>query len=219
MPLAGVGRAQAGTENAQAELNRTFDDFFNQSLDNSPEQATSLGLDKGVRAAQKFKLHKGSLAEIERRKAETASQLARLRRIDRKALTGMAAVNYDCVLYNLEAADQGNRRFAYPTGNSPYVISQISGAYQSTPDFLDSQHTIATREDCEAYLSRLSEFARVMDEECERVRHDVALGVIAPDFCISGALSQMGSLHASADKSTLVSSLADRAKAKGIDGD
>ena len=219
MPLAGVGRAQAGTENAQAELNRTFDDFFNQSLDNSPEQATSLGLDKGVRAAQKFKLHKGSLAEIERRKAETASQLARLRRIDRKALTGMAAVNYDCVLYNLEAADQGNRRFAYPTGNSPYVISQISGAYQSTPDFLDSQHTIATREDCEAYLSRLSEFARVMDEECERVRHDVALGVIAPDFCISGALSQMVSLHASADKSTLVSSLADRAKAKGIDGD
>ncbi len=219
LTLAGVGGAHAGVESAEAELNRAFDDFFNQALDNSPEQATSLGLDKGARAAERFRLHKGSLAELERRKAETATQLARLRRIERKALTGMVAVNYDCVLYNLEAADRGNRRFAYPTGNSPYVISQISGAYQGTPDFLDSQHTITTREDCEAYLSRLGEFARVMDEECERVRHDVALGVIPPDFCINGALSQMKTLHAPADKSTLVSSLANRAKAKGIDGD
>jgi uncharacterized protein (DUF885 family) len=142
-----------------------------------------------------------------------------LRKIDRKALTGMAAVNYDCVLYNLEAADRGDRRFAYPTGNSPYVLSQISGAYQRMPDFLDSQHTIATKEDCEAYIARLGEFARVMDEECERVRHDVALGVVPPDFCLTGALAQMKTLHAPADRSTLVASLARRAKAKGIDGD
>jgi uncharacterized protein (DUF885 family) len=215
--LASGARAQSG--GAQSELNKAFDDFFSQSLDHSPEQVTSLGLDKGARAAAKFKLHDASLAAVEQRKAETSANLARLRKIDRKALTGMAAVNYDCVLYNLEASDRGNRRFAYPTGNSPYAISQISGAYQSTPDFLDSQHTIATREDCEAYLGRLGEFARVMDEECERVRHDVALGVVPPDFCVTGALGQMKTLHAPADRSTLVSSLADRAKAKGIAGD
>jgi len=209
--------AQAST--AETELNKAFDDLFNQSLDHSPEQVTSLGLDKGPRAAAKFKLRDASLAEVERRKQETAANLARLRKIDRKALTGMAAVNYDCVLYNLEAADEGNRRFAYPTGNSPYVLSQISGAYQGTPDFLDSQHAIATREDCEAYLSRLGEFARVMDQEVERARHDVALGVIPPDFCVSGALSQMKTLRAPADRSSLVASLARRAKAKGIEGD
>ncbi|MGZ3404293.1 MAG: DUF885 domain-containing protein [Phenylobacterium sp.] len=215
--LATGARAQAA--GAEAELNRAFDDFFNQSLDHSPEQVTSLGLDKGARAAAKFKLRDASLAAIEQRKAETAANLARLKKIDRKALSGMAAVNYDCVLYNLQAADEGTRRFQYPTGNSPYVLSQISGAYQGTPDFLDSQHTIATREDCEAYLSRLGEFARVMDQEVEHARHDVALGVIPPDFCIAGALGQMKTLRAPADRSTLVASLARRAKAKGIDGD
>ena len=214
-----AGGAHAQSAGAEAQLNTAFDDFFNQGLDHSPEQVTSLGLDKGPRAGAKFKLRDVSLAENERRKAETTANLARLKKIDRKALTGMAAVNYDCVLYNLEAADEGNRRFQYPTGNSPYVLSQISGAYQGTPDFLDSQHTIATKEDCEAYLSRLGEFARVMDQEVERARHDVALGVIPPDFCITGALSQMKTLRAPADKSTLVSSLARRAKAKGIEGD
>jgi uncharacterized protein (DUF885 family) len=216
--LATGARAQTPV-GAEAQLNKAFDDFFNQNLDASPEQVSSLGLDKGARAGAKSKLHEASLAEVERRKRETAANLARLRGIDRKALSGMAAVNYDCVLYNLQAGDEGNRRFAYPTGNSPYVISQISGAYQSVPDFLDSQHTVATREDCEAYIARLGEFARLMDQECERVRHDVALGVVPPDFCITGALSQMKTLHAPADRSTLVSSLADRAKAKGIDGD
>jgi len=214
-----AGRAAAAPGDAEVQLNKAFDDIFNQSLDASPEQVTGLGLDKGPRATAKFKLHDASLAEVERRTAQTTANLARLRGIDRKALTGMAAVNYDCVLYNLDAADRGNRRFAYPTGNSPYVLSQISGAYQGTPDFLDSQHTIATKEDCEAYLARLGEFARVMDEECERVRHDVGLGVIPPDFCITGALAQMKTLHAPADRSTLVSSVARRAKAKGIDGD
>ncbi|THD62273.1 DUF885 family protein [Phenylobacterium sp.] len=204
---------------AEAELNKAFDDFFNQTLDESPEQVSSLGLDKGPRAAAKFKLHDESLAEIDRRKRETSANLARLRGIDRKALTGMAAVNYDCVLYNLEAAEEGDRRFAYPTGNSPYVLSQISGAYQRMPDFLDSQHTIATKDDCEAYLARLGEFARVMDQECDRVRHDVGLGVVPPDFCIAGALSQMKTLHAPAATSSLVLSLVRRAKAKGIEGD
>jgi uncharacterized protein (DUF885 family) len=214
-----TGACAATVGGAEAQLSKAFDDIFNQELDNSPEQVTSLGLDKGARSGAKFKLHDESLAEIDRRRRETAANLARLRAIDRAVLTGMAAVNYDCVLYNLQAADEGNRRFQYPTGNSPYVLSQISGAYQRMPDFLDSQHTIATREDCEAYLSRLGEFARVMDQEIERARHDVGLGVIPPDFCISGALSQMKTLHAPADRSTLVSSLVGRAKAKGIEGD
>src|SRR5204862_5207330 len=134
---------------------------------------------------------------------------------DRKALSGMAAVNYDSVFYDLETTDRGNRRFVYghEGANSPYVISQITGAYSDVPDFLDSQHTIETRADCEAYVARLSEFARLMDDEVERTRRDVGLGVIPPDFAITGALNQMKVLHAPADKSSLVSSLADRAKA------
>jgi uncharacterized protein (DUF885 family) len=216
--LAGTARgAPAGRP--QAQLNAAFDAFFNQALDESPELATSLGLDKGPRAWEKSKFHKASLADVERQKRENAAQLARLRGIDRKALTGMPAVNYDSVFYDLEISDEGNRRFNYGTGGSPYVVSQITGAWQDAPDFLASQHTIDTRADCEAYIARLGEFARLMDEEIERVRHDVGLGVTPPDFCVAGALGGMKTLHAPPDQSTLVTSLSERARAKGIAGD
>jgi len=216
-----AGAARAAPSGAAAQLDKALADFFTQDLDESPELSTSLGLDVGARAADKSKLSHASLASLAHDKQINTEQLARLRAIDRKALTGMPAVNYDCVLYDLETTERADRRFAY--GNQgvgrPYIISQINGAWGDVPDFLDSQHTIATRADCEAYVARLDAFARLMDEECERVRHDVGLGVIPPDFAIDGAVKQMQVLHQPADKSTLVSSLVDRAKAKGIAGD
>jgi uncharacterized protein (DUF885 family) len=214
------GAARAQTGSADAQLKSALDDLFTQALADQPELSTSLGLDAGGKPP-KFKLHKDSLAEMARSKTQTAANLARMRTIDRKALTGMAGVNYDCVVYDLEETASAGRRFNYGSegAGSPYVLSQLNGAYAEIPDFLDSQHTIETKADCEAYVSRLSEFARVMDEEVERCRHDVALGVIPPDFAIAQALGQMKVLHAPADKSNLVASLVDRAKAKGIAGD
>lgn len=205
---------------AEQQLTAALNDLFAQALADSPELSTSLGLDAGGKPP-KFKLHKASLAELARSKQQTADDLARLRGIDRKALTGMPAVNHDCVLYDLETTDRANKRFAYggEGAGQPYILSQINGAYSEVPDFLDSEHTIETKADCEAYVARLGEFARLMDEEIERVRHDVGLGVIPPDFAIAQALSQMKVLHAPTDKSTLVGSLVDRAKAKGIAGD
>jgi uncharacterized protein (DUF885 family) len=160
-----------------------------------------------------------SLADVERGKQRNAAGLVRLRGIDRQALTGTAVINYDSVLYDLEPKDRFNRNFAYGDGSSPYVLSQLNGAYQAVPDFLDSQHIIDTRVDCEAYVARLREFARLMDQEIDRVRHDVGLGVIPPAFCISAAIDQMKALQLPAARSTLVSSLVNRVKVKGIAGD
>lgn len=217
--LAGPAFAQAG--GAAQQLTRLLDEVFAETLADSPELATSLGLDKGDHADAKAKLHDASLAGVERQKARTSDQLRRLKAIDRSVLTGMAAVNYDTLLFELQSSDDANRRFAYGgTGaGSPYVLAQISGAWQEVPDFLDSQHTIETREDCEAYVARLEAFARMMDDEAERVRHDVALGVVPPDFALKGALAGMALLRLAPDKSGLVASLAGRAKAKGIAGD
>jgi uncharacterized protein (DUF885 family) len=219
LALAGTARARAAGS-AEVRLNKVLDDLFAQALNDNPELATSLGLDAGGKPA-KFKLHRASVADLDRYRRQTAANLATMRAIDRKALSGMAAVNYDSVIYDLEMTDQGDRRFVYGQegAGSPYVLSQINGAYSEIPDFLDSQHTIETRADCEAYVARLGEFARVMDEEVERVRRDVGLGVIPPDFSIAAALGQMKVLHAPADKSSLVTSVAERAKAKRIAGD
>jgi uncharacterized protein (DUF885 family) len=214
-------RASAQPNSAEAQLSAYLDQVFKEALDDSPELVTSLGLDKGERAAAKAQLQDASLAGVARRQARIADQLRRLKQIDRRKLSGMAAVNYDTLLFDLETSDEGAKRFKYGgagTG-SPYVLAQICGSWQQVPDFLDSQHSIETRADCEAYLSRLEAFATAMDAEVERVRHDVGLGVVPPDYALTGAISGMKVLRAPADKSTLVTSLANRAKAKGIAGD
>ncbi|HXU81708.1 MAG TPA: DUF885 family protein, partial [Polyangia bacterium] len=155
-----------------------------------------------------------------RHRRENADQLRRIKALDRAALSGMAAVNYDTVFYDLQATDDANRRFEYggQGAGSPYVLSQITGAWQDIPDFLATQHTIETKADCEAYIARLEAFGRVMDEEIERVRRDVGLGVVPPDFAVKGAIAGMKKLRTDPEKSTLVTALTERAMAKGIPG-
>ncbi len=86
----------------------------------------------------------------------------------------------------------GDNTFKSAMGESatPYVVSQQTGALVGIPEFLNSQHKIETRADCEAYLARLDAFARQLDQETERVRYDMGHGVIAPDFILDTTLTQ-----------------------------
>jgi len=205
-----------------AKLRAIFDAFFQQHLQRSPELATSLGLDKGDLAGLKRRLSERSPAAVARNAADTERRLNELRSIDRAALPGPDAVSYDTVLFTTEVRNEGDRSFNYGGGGSgePYVLSQLSGSYREVPDFLDTKHRIDTVDDAEAYLARLDEFARLMDEELELARHDVGVGVTPPDFAIDKALVQMWAfLGTPADKATLVQSLVRRAGAKNLPGD
>ena len=205
-----------------AKLRALFDEFFQQHLLRSPELATSLGLDKGDLAGLKRRLSERSPAAVARNAADTERRLDELRSIDRAALPGADAVSYDTVLFTTEVRNEGDRSFNYGGGGSgePYVLSQLSGSYREVPDFLDTKHRIETVDDAEAYLARLDEFARLMDEELELARHDVGVGVTPPDFAIDKALVQMRAfLGTPADKATLVQSLVRRAGAKNLPGD
>jgi uncharacterized protein (DUF885 family) len=116
----------------------------------------------------------------------------------------------------------GDNTFKSAMGEAatPYVVSQQTGSLVFVPEFLNSQHKIETRADCEAYLSRLEAFADQLDQESERVRRDMAHDVIAPDFLLDTTLTQARALRAtSADQSGMVRSLARRAADKHIDGD
>ena len=206
---------------AEAKLNKLMEAFFKEGLDDSPEGVTSLGLDKGARAAAKSQLSDLSLEHLEFDKKLNASQLERLRTVDPGQLAGMARVNYDSIAFGLAVNAEADRRFAYgyEGGAQPYVLSQLTGSYQQVPSFLANQHTIETKADCDAYLARLEAFARQMDQETERARRDVGLGVIPPDFVVERTVAQMNGLKTPAEKSTLVTALTDRAKAKAIAGD
>ena len=95
-------------QSASQQLSKLLDDFFQEQLVESPELATVLGLDTGAHADQGQALRR----LVRRRRpaqALNADQLRRLKAIDRKSLSGMAAVNYDTVLYDLETTDRRER--------------------------------------------------------------------------------------------------------------
>jgi uncharacterized protein (DUF885 family) len=206
-------------ESAAAELNKLMDTFFQENLTDNPENATLLGLDKGDHAALKAKLRDDSAAGIAASKALNASQLSRLKALDASSLAGLDKVNYDTLVYvadsraRVQAFDFGGTSF----GPSPYIVSQLTGAYQSVPDFLDTKHKIETAADADAYLSRLHGFAQQLDDNTERMKHDTGLGVVPPDFLLDRALEQMNATRTTSDKSLLVTSIAKRAKEKGLD--
>lgn len=203
-------------------LNALFDQFMKENLDISPIFVTALGLDTGARARQKAEIDDGSEAAIAAQKALTASQLGRLQAFDRARLSAADAVSYDVVLYGLRTGDAANKAFQYGTGGagSPYVLSQLTGSYQQMPSFLDNQHSIETKADADAYLARLQGFATLLDQEIEVAQHDLALGVVPPDFILAKTLVQMRALRApTPEDSSLTRSLVRRCAAKHLAGD
>jgi uncharacterized protein (DUF885 family) len=210
-----------GTDNSKL-LNDLFDQFMKENLDLSPLFVSTLGLDTGARAKQKSEIDDGSEAGIERQKALIASQLARLRAFDRAGLSASDAISYDVVIYGLRTNDAANKAFRFGPGGAgqPYILSQLNGAYQQLPSFLDNQHTIETKADADAYVTRLAGFATLLDQEVEVVRHDLAMGVTPPDFALAKTLVQMQALRAPPpEKSSLTASVVRRTKEKHIPGD
>ncbi|MFL5298588.1 MAG: DUF885 domain-containing protein [Phenylobacterium sp.] len=213
--------AQTGSEDAR--LRAQLDAMFETLVDDSPRFATSLGLDKGRRAPLKSRLDDNSNAAKARRLERSRGWLSQLKAIDRAKLSESAKVDLDVVTYQQQqAVDAGSKwKFGDTGGNfRPYVISQQSGAYQSVPDFLDSQHRVSDAADAEAYLSRLHDFVRAMDEDLSRQRQDVAMGAIPAQFICDLAIGQMKALREQpAERTIMVTALAKKAQAANLPGD
>ncbi len=211
-----------------AGLNALLGQFAEAVLQSSPETAAGLGLDTGAHADLKRRLDHRSWAAVERSHADSARWADALKGLDRKALSGAAATNYDAALYACElgadaaAFSYGDNTFLSAMGESatPYVVSQQAGAFSAIPEFLNSEHLIDNADDADAYLARLAAFPVALAQHTERVRRDTAQGVIAPDFILDTTLTQMKAFLAQpAAEQGLVQSLVKRAAAKGLSGD
>jgi uncharacterized protein (DUF885 family) len=215
-----LGARAQGPDRAKedARLDVLFDAFFQEDLRQHPESATQLGLDVGPNADLRGRLSDNSAAGLRAEKTLNADQLRRMGGVDRASLSASGRVNLDTVLYTRRSA-AAVRAFEFGGsgfGPSPYVVSQITGAYQSTPDFLDTKHKIETAFDAEAYLARLEAYAGQLDHDTERMTHDASLGVSPPDFLLDTALIQMTTSRTAPSENLLVTSIARRAAAKGL---
>jgi uncharacterized protein (DUF885 family) len=200
------------------ELRALFDHIFQANLRLHPEGATQLGLDKGANADLRAKLSDESEAGRAANRALTQGNIAALAKIDRASLSESDRIDYETVLYTQTSAasvqkfDFGGSSF----GPSPYAVSQLTGAYQSVPDFLDTKHRIETKADADAYLARLEAYAGQLEANTARMRHDATLGVMPPDFLLDTTLVQLGKTRQPASEALVVTSIAKRAAAKGL---
>ena len=222
------GLARAAPIGPSAQLDALLAEALEAILAEMPENATYRGLDTGPRARLRRRLTDRSDEGAVARGAAYAQRLRRLKAIDRDGLSAADAVTYDCVLEAHEQALEG-AGFGYGDdmvlsaqwgqNNSPYAVTQMTGAFQTLPDFLDSLHPVADRNDAEAWLERVEAYGTGLDQETERLGADAARGVVPPDFLLDNL---MGQIRAQLDQPprawTLVTGFAGRGKAAGIGG-
>ncbi len=216
-----LAQAAAAVSDADARLNALLDGWFEADIDESPERATNLGLDKGARAGLSSKLSEAGPDAIRKDRDKAISRWAELRAFDQTGLSEAGALNYAIASFGRQTSAE-TARFAYGAGPgrpSPYVVTQLSGAYFSTPDFMDNQHRIEDAAGADAFLSRLDAFAGVLDGETAKIREDAGLGVIPPDFIIDRMLPQIRTLRdTSAADMSMIKSLARKAGALNLSG-
>jgi uncharacterized protein (DUF885 family) len=188
-----------------------------------PEQATSLGVDVGERAALRSQLADRSIEGQRRIAEQLRADLDRLDAFDASGLSHATRTSFDVVRSAYTTSLEG---FALPYGditvggwrNTPYVVVQNVGAYLDVPRFLDSDHRVESAADAEAYIARMQSYARQLEGELERVRAARDLGLVPPAFLIDKAIAQMTlSAQNAREGGTLVESIERRSK--GIPGD
>lgn len=192
----------------------------------SPELATSLGLDKGANAGLKSRLSDLSSSGNAAWAGQLKGMAADLSSIRRESLGPADQIRYDTVRHAAQMGIDGDRFFYGGAASGfygraiPYVVSQQDGTVTNLPEFLNSQHLIATTADAEAYLARVDAMATALDQESERIASDAAKGVAPPSFIASNALGQFtGWRKVPAAQQGLVSSLVERAGKLGLKGD
>lgn len=225
LPASALALAAPDLDAALASrLDRLSLDILNQQ----PEGATALGLDKGARAGLKSKLASHAVEAAAQSAAFCRETLNDLAAVPDARLSTPSRLNKAIVTYALElgrdggAFDFGDNGLGAVMSESatPYVVNQMTASFAGVPEFLDSQHQIETADDAEAYLSRLSAFATLLDQDTDRVRRDVGNGVLAPDFLLSNSIGQIsGMLEPTPEQSRMTQSLVARAKAKGLTRD
>ena len=215
------------TTKGDAAMVALMDVMAQEDLALYPELATEKGLDFGKLAGQRRRLNDNSRAARERKFVRAARRLRQLNAVPDSALSEPWRLHRAVVAYAYERQARGGARYRFgETGGtfdyapfSPFVISQQTGAYYTVPDFLASQHPVATRADAEAWLARLAAFPAALDADTAGLRADAAAGVLAPDFALDAACAQITALRDyPLVQSPLVAKLAEKARAAGIAG-
>jgi len=130
-----------------------------------------------------------------------ADRIVELRSVPRDQLSPAARLDRDTAAFVYSVLDDQLARpgtIDLDLRPSPYVVSQMNGAYYWLPQRLGGR---AASVEPEVYLDGIDALARGIDQESERIAHDAGQGTIPPDFVLAITLAQVRGLRDSAPAS------------------
>ena len=181
------GPAAASTDTPAAEqtetqrLNAWLDAEYEEYLQFSPMTLTQLG-----RKDQNNKLDDFSIAAADQQLAWRRASMAEMQEtFDYAALTPTGQISYDMWAYQLERAE-ADADWRY----HGYIFEQMGGAQSWLPNFIINFHRVETEDDMLAYIERITEMGRAINQMLDITKTSAEKGIRPPAFAYEGALEQ-----------------------------
>ncbi len=160
-------------ESQTEKLNQWFEQQFETELMMSPMSLTALGRKDRYDEIDDM----SEAAEIEQLEWKRNSVLEMKDSFDYEQLSDDAKLSYDLWEYQYKQSAKGAE-----FRRSSYVFTQMSGVHAYLPTFLMSFHKVDSLEDMQAYIARISELGRAMNQLVDRAKLNASEGVRPPRF-------------------------------------
>lgn len=171
--LAQTPTPEVAVESQSEKLNQWFEQQFETELMMSPMSLTTLGRKDRYGEIDDM----SEAAEIEQLEWKRNSVLEMKQRFDYEQLSEDDKLSYDLWEYQYTQAAKGAE-----FRRSRYIFTQMSGVHAYLPTFLMSFHKVESLEDMQAYISRISELGRAMNQLIDRAKLNASEGIRPPRF-------------------------------------
>lgn len=169
----------AVAQSEDARLNAFFEQAFQARIALSPQQMTALGLKTDY-----DKLDDVSDAAADRSLALQEAQLAQMKaQFDQSKLSPQARLSWRMFEYGVNQA-----RISNQWRNWNFQFTAMGNPTTSLPIFLINNHRVSSVSDAEAYVARLNDAQRQMDQVATTLKARAAEGVVSPQFVFQPSL-------------------------------
>jgi uncharacterized protein (DUF885 family) len=216
--------AATGAGQASAALDAAVDHLTKSYYQQVPEAATYNGAPPDLAGDADARLNDRSVAGEEARTGEMEKRLAELQATsietlsaEQQRIRATLITLFDGALGPSRAVGYGSSFDVYGVWFLPYVINQNSGVAVDIPKLMEAQQNVRNADEARAYLERLGRFPGILDLALSKLRHDVELGAVPPDFIVHKAKVVVDAFSATpAVDNVLVTSFAGKLKAADI---
>lgn len=222
------GAPAAAQENSgpAAAFDAIIEDLSKRYFASLPEAATYIGAPDDLAPGANALLNDRSVAGEAARRAEMETLLTALKASDPAALDANRArirqtliTLIDGALAPARAAEYGGVLSSYGVWYLPYVLVQNSGPAVDIPNLMEAQQSVTSVEEAEVYLARLEAIPATLDGALNKMRHDLALGAIPPDFIIEKTKNVVDAFSAgAASDNVLYASFISKLNGAGVGG-